>query len=542
MDKNFAKGRVSVVTPVYNGESFLPGFLESVRTQTYRNLELILVDDGSSDQTVTVAGYWKERLEKEGISMRIVEAPHRNASSAMGYGLPLVTGEYLCWPDSDDVLKETSIEERVAFLEEHPEYHCVRSLSWYFDPESGERTMADEKRGNLKKEDLFWDILEGRTFVCCGCYMLRSRDFFEIYPDGRIPVYPVGQNFQMLLPFMYRHKCPTLEKELYGVAVRSGSHSRQILTREQTEKKYREYELLVDEIADICQIEDQESRKRIERWKLRRQMQLAYQYKDFGKAVQVWRNLAESGEKQLFIESLRFLRGWLAETRPACVIRTIRDLGKHLQAVFRELEWRLYKMRKRRRLRGQPTIIASNCVGTIIYSDMGIPWTAPTINLMIPMPDFIKFVRNLKWYMEQKLYFLEEQDPTGYPVAGLGDIRIYFVHYKSTEEAVRKWNIRKERIDWDNLFIMGCEKDGCTYETLREFDSLPYERKVIFTKADYAEFSSAFYIEGFEECQELGTITNFKKQFLKRRYLDDFDYISFLNGKDWKKKCKRGIC
>ena len=57
MDKNFAKGRVSVVTPVYNGESFLPGFLESVRTQTYRNLELILVDKGTSDQTVTVAGY-----------------------------------------------------------------------------------------------------------------------------------------------------------------------------------------------------------------------------------------------------------------------------------------------------------------------------------------------------------------------------------------------------------------------------------------------------------------------------------------------------
>ena len=216
MVKNFVKGRVSIVTPVYNGETFLSRFLESIRIQTYRNLELILVDDGSSDQTVMVARHWKERLEKEVISMRIVEAPHRNASSAMGYGLPFVSGEYLCWPDSDDVLKETSIEERVEFLEKHPEYHCVRSLSWYFDPESGERTAADEKRGDSKKEDLFWDILEGRTYVCCGCYMLRSQDFFEIYPDGRIPVYPVGQNFQMLLPFMYRYKCPTIEKELYG--------------------------------------------------------------------------------------------------------------------------------------------------------------------------------------------------------------------------------------------------------------------------------------------------------------------------------------
>ncbi len=314
MVKNFVKGRVSIVTPVYNGETFLSRFLESIRIQTYRNLELILVDDGSSDQTVMVARHWKERLEKEGISMRIVEAPHRNASSAMGYGLPFVSGEYLCWPDSDDVLKETSIEERVEFLEKHPEYHCVRSLSWYFDPESGERTAADEKRGDLKKEDLFWDILEGRTYVCCGCYMLRSRDFFEIYPDGRIPVYPVGQNFQMLLPFMYRYKCPTIEKELYGVAVRRGSHSRRILTREQTEKKYRAYERLVDEIADICQIEDPEARKRIERWKLRRRMQLAYQYKDFGKAAKDWRSLVKSGGNQWFTEGMRLLRRWLIET------------------------------------------------------------------------------------------------------------------------------------------------------------------------------------------------------------------------------------
>lgn len=134
--------------------------------------------------------------------------------------------------------------------------------------------------------------------------------------------------------------------------------------------------------------------------------------------------------------------------------------------------------------------------------------------------------------MEQELHFLEGQDSLEYPVARLGDIQICFVHYESAEDAARKWNARKERIDWDNLFIIGCEKDGCTYETLREFDSLPYEHKVIFTKAEYAEFRSAFYIEGFEECQELGTITNFKEQFLKRRYLDNFDYISFLNGED----------
>ena len=47
---------------------------------------------------------------------------------------------------------------------------------------------------------------------------------------------------------------------------------------------------------------------------------------------------------------------------------------------------------------------------------------------------------------------------------------------------------------------------------------------------EYPEFSSAYYIKGFEDQGEIGTVTNWRKQFLKRRYMDDFDYVSFLNG------------
>lgn len=142
--------------------------------------------------------------------------------------------------------------------------------------------------------------LESRTFVCCGCYMLRSEDFFAIYPEGKIPVYNVGQNFQMLLPFLYNHKCPTLKKELYGVAVRKDSHSRRSLTREQTEEKYREYELLVDEIARICRITDRVSLRRIYRWKTGRRFRLALQYEDFPAAFCAWGDLAKTGDRRSF--------------------------------------------------------------------------------------------------------------------------------------------------------------------------------------------------------------------------------------------------
>lgn len=188
----------------------------------------------------------------------------------------------------------------------------------------------------------------------------------------------------------------------------------------------------------------------------------------------------------------------------------------------------LYKKKKQKKLKNRDfTIIASNCNGTFMYYDMGLPYLSPTINLSIEMNDFVKMVENLEWYMKQEI--VESSGAEAYPIGMLGDVRIQFVHYETFEQGARQWNERKERMNWENLFIVGTQKDGCTYETLKKFDQLPYENKVVFTKTEYPEFQSAYYIKGFEEEEELGVLTNYKEQFRIRRYLDDFDYISFLN-------------
>ena len=196
---------------------------------------------------------------------------------------------------------------------------------------------------------------------------------------------------------------------------------------------------------------------------------------------------------------------------------------------YQEREWARYKKRKRSRLKNTDfTIISSNCGGTLIYYDMELPYLTPTVNLSIEMNDFVRMVENLEWYMGQEM--VEVKGENSYPVGMLGDVRIQLVHYESFDEGVQKWEERKRRINWDNLFIIGTDRDGCTYETIRRFEQLPYKNKVIFTHVRYPEFSSACHIKGFEDRNELGVITFYKKQFLKRRYLDDFDYVGFLNG------------
>lgn len=197
--------------------------------------------------------------------------------------------------------------------------------------------------------------------------------------------------------------------------------------------------------------------------------------------------------------------------------------------LFKRIEWRLYKEIKRMKLKNKSaSIIASNCNGTFIYYDMKLKYLSPTINLSFDMNDFVKMLEDLKWYMNQDVVPYEDKR-FDYPTGMIGDIEIKFNHYNSFDEAVNKWNERKERINYDNLFVLGVETDGCTYETLKKFDQLPYKNKVIFTHKSYPEFKSAYYIKGFEENNEVGVLINFKNQFFIRRYLDDFDYVSFLN-------------
>ncbi|MBQ8039554.1 MAG: glycosyltransferase family 2 protein [Lachnospiraceae bacterium] len=276
--EQFIKNRVSVVTPVYNGEKHLSRMLESVLKQIWNDIEMILVDDGSTDATLEVAAKFQEKFKERGFTYRIVRGVHKNASAAINLGLPYVTGEYLIWPDSDDVLLPESVRIRVEFLQQHKKYNAVRSLSLYVDEETGKQAVRDEKVGSTENEWLFFDILESKTFVCCGCYMLKSERFFQIYPKRQIPEYDVGQNFQMLLPFCYQEACPTISQELYVVYQRAGSHSRRQLTCEQEEDKYKAYEALIDEISAICRITEKADKKRMEYWKDNRRLSLAKKY------------------------------------------------------------------------------------------------------------------------------------------------------------------------------------------------------------------------------------------------------------------------
>ena len=95
------KPLVSVVSPVYNGRGYLLPFVESVMDQTLKNWELIIVDDGSTDDSVAIA----EEQASMDPRIKVIRAEHKNAGNARNIGFEQVRGEYTCFLDSDDVCK-----------------------------------------------------------------------------------------------------------------------------------------------------------------------------------------------------------------------------------------------------------------------------------------------------------------------------------------------------------------------------------------------------------------------------------------------------
>ncbi len=106
--------KVSVVVPVYNVEQYLEKCIESIINQTYEDLEIILVDDGSTDVSPSICDKWKD------LDSRIIVVHKENGglSSARNAGLEVSSGEYIMFEDSDDWLESDIIEKCVEKIEE----------------------------------------------------------------------------------------------------------------------------------------------------------------------------------------------------------------------------------------------------------------------------------------------------------------------------------------------------------------------------------------------------------------------------------------
>ena len=118
--------KVSIVVPVYNVEKYLQSCIDSLVSQTYLNLEIILVDDASTDNCPAICD---EAARKDG-RIKVIHKNNGGAASARNAGLNIVTGDYVCFVDSDDYVENKYIQRLVNVLEQENADAAVCGF-WY---------------------------------------------------------------------------------------------------------------------------------------------------------------------------------------------------------------------------------------------------------------------------------------------------------------------------------------------------------------------------------------------------------------------------
>ena len=229
---------VSIITPCFNGEKYLDRFFQSLLDQTYPNVELIFVNDGSTDHTEEKALSCGEKLKARGYGFTYIYQPNAGQSAAINQGLKVFKGEYLNWTDSDNYLPANSIEKRVQYLKENPGLGVIIGRTEVVEDQEYKKVGLIQETGfdRVSPKMLAEDFLKGDiSCSCCCSTMVRSSMFLDSMPDPPQIETPreIGQNAQLFLPMMFKYPVKYVPDVLGYYVMHADSHSHQKKSFEQ---------------------------------------------------------------------------------------------------------------------------------------------------------------------------------------------------------------------------------------------------------------------------------------------------------------------
>lgn len=135
------ENKISVIVPVYNTENYLEKCIRSIMNQTYKNLEIITINDGSTDNSLSIL----ENLKKEDDRIIIINQENMGVSKARNKGLDYVTGEFIGFVDSDDFLEEDMYEIMIKHLIEENADLC-RIKAFIYNREGGIEEISNDRK------------------------------------------------------------------------------------------------------------------------------------------------------------------------------------------------------------------------------------------------------------------------------------------------------------------------------------------------------------------------------------------------------------
>jgi glycosyltransferase involved in cell wall biosynthesis len=161
------KPLVSVIIPTYNSASFLPQSVESVLHQTYANFEVIVVDDGSTDNTEAVLSPYRDAI-------RYIKKANSGPSGARNLGINEAKGEFIAFQDADDIWLPEKLQLQMDYLTSHPEIAVLYTDIIQFNHQGQLSFGLQERYGSIPSGYIFEELLVNHAVTLSTVIVYRS--------------------------------------------------------------------------------------------------------------------------------------------------------------------------------------------------------------------------------------------------------------------------------------------------------------------------------------------------------------------------------
>lgn len=207
----------SIIVPIYNVEKYLDECVQSIISQTYRNIEILLIDDGTRDRSGEIADCWAEKDER----IRVIHQKNQGISAARNIGLREVKGEYIFFVDSDDYIAENYVEELVSAMEkENTDISMCRFFGLWQDGIRLVTSMPDRSMCMNSKE-----YLQNLYTFSGSCSVVWNKGYRRsLFEDLRFDVGKKNEDARLMLLLMKKDpKIAYIPLGLYMYRQRSSS-------------------------------------------------------------------------------------------------------------------------------------------------------------------------------------------------------------------------------------------------------------------------------------------------------------------------------
>lgn len=226
---------ISVIVPVYNSENFLERCVESIVNQTYRNLEIILVDDGSTDNSDKICDYYANKDNR----IKVFHKDNGGQSSARNVGIRSANGKYLSFVDSDDVVEKDFIKYLVDLISKESGDMAICYLV-HFNEGDKIQFVNSEKFRILDSKEAISEMLYQHSWLESPCNKLYTKKVFGSLQFDESKIFEDS----LLMPTLFE-KC---KKIVYGEAEKYAYIHRKNST---TTSKYSKKQLDILTVTNI---------------------------------------------------------------------------------------------------------------------------------------------------------------------------------------------------------------------------------------------------------------------------------------------------